>query len=80
MSKTHTGDVTNAAKKVSRWLVDKAKGAGNPTTPTELQARVDATCKQFNDEDRQAIVRASVVFFKRDDPDGHIRMIEAIRK
>lgn len=71
MSKTHTGDITNAAKKVSRWLIDKAKGAGHPTTETELKARVKATCNKFVAEDRLAIARASVIFFMRDDPEGY---------
>lgn len=75
MSKTHTGDVTNAAKRVARWLVDQAKGAGRPTTEAELQARVSATCKKFNELDRAAIEMAALVFFKRDDRVGYDRMI-----
>lgn len=78
MSKTHTGDVTNKAKSVARWLADKAKGAGKPTTEAEFQARVLAVCpKNFTDEDRGAVESAALVFFKRADPEGHARMMNA---
>lgn len=75
MSKTHTGDVTSRAKKLSRWLVDRAKAAGAPCTRKEIDLRADSVCKGLEIEDRDAAIKAALVFFKRDDPVGYTRMI-----
>lgn len=77
MSKTHTGTLVNEAKKLSRWLVERAKSAGRPTTEAEINTRVMARCGMYTDEDRTSITQAGLVFFKRDDPDGYARVIAA---
>lgn len=79
MTQTHTGEITRAAKKLSRWLVDKAKGAGAPTTEREMLLRAEAICKplHFTKDDVEAVVRGALVFFKRDDAVGYTRVVVA---
>lgn len=80
MSKTHTGEVTDAAKKVARWLRDRLhSNAPAPTTldiMTYLRARFQAPT--FDSSDQIAIGRAALSFVKRDDPDAWGKYINQV--
>lgn len=76
MSHTHTGDVMKEAKKLARWLCDRAKSAGAPTTEAELNTRADTRLpRHFTDDEKTGAVQAALVLFKKTDPAGYERVI-----
>lgn len=66
MSKTHIGDLINAAKRVKNWFTAQTELTGVNPTGEELINRVAVTCKKFNAEDRETIVKTALVFWKND--------------
>lgn len=66
MSKTHTGEVSKAAKEIAKWLAERlGSNAPSPTT-TDIMTRIHSRHQHptFSTEDQIAIGRTALVLLK----------------
>lgn len=76
MSKTHTGDITNKAKRLARWMQDvvRTKGPASLDVIT-ISDRIEKMNPHLTVDERTGLCKAALAVMRRDFPNEHTRLM-----